>query len=205
MTRFWRLISLAAALALLAPVSLPIAPAQAVAQTTHAFLCVPPGVAQASGPRRAINPTTTPAPSYNLNADGCAVIAAADISYFLSQGYYYGPNTFSMQQTAITATLTATTSNLFLPAYAVIHYIVLSETAGNAITGGFDIGDSSSATTFASAVSLGANDNVVVADSALTRIPAASGVPTSDQILIKCHTSCNSGSINVTIAYGYDW
>lgn len=192
---------LAGALAF-APFAVPldVAHAAATSQTTHAYLCQPraPGV---TGPSRIVNPNTSTA--YSFNGQGCALIAAADIGYFISQGFTYGPSTFVLQQTAITATTTSATSAITLPAYAYILGVVLSETAGNAITGGVDIGDAGSATRFASAVALGANATVGVADSALTRLYAPSGVPTADQILVACHTSCNSGSINITVLYTF--
>lgn len=196
---------LAAALALI-PASLPLpALAAASTQTAHAYLCAPQAAGVIEGPRRVVNTSSTAAtqPSYVLNAAGCAVIASGDVGFFLSQGFTYGPNTFTLIQTGITASTTSSTSTITLPASAVIQQIVLAETAGNSITGGVDIGDSGSATRFASAVTLGANATVVVADSALTRVFANSGTPASDQILVACHTACNSGSINITVIYSY--
>lgn len=197
---------LAASLALL-PFAAPIEVAQAAAtsQVTHAYLCAPLAPAQAPGPKRVVNTSSTasPQPSYQLNNSGCAVFAGADVGFFLSQGYYYGQGIFSLQQSAITASTTSTTSTITLPAYGYIVGVVLSETAGNAITGGVDIGDSGSATRFASAVALSSNASVAIADSALTHIYAPSGVPAADQILVACHTNCNSGSINITILYSY--
>jgi hypothetical protein len=185
------------------PFSAPFAPAQAAAttQTLHAVLCRPESAGTASGPGQVTNPNTTT--SYSLNTAGCALIAAADIGYFLSQGYYYGPSTFVLTQTGITANTTASTSTITLPAYAMITAMILEETAGNAITGGVDVGDAGSATRYASAVALTANNTVVVADSALTRVLANSGVPVADQVLVVCHTACNSGSINISIQYTY--
>lgn len=198
------LASVAAAPLALAPAPIETAFAAASTQAAHAYLCAP--VQTAGGQARHVvntSSTASPQPSYNLNSAGCAVIASGDIGFFLAQGYYYGPNIFTLVQTAITATTTASTSTIVLPASAVIQNIVLAETAGNAISGGVDIGDSGSATRFASAVTLGANGTVVVADSALTRVFANSGTPAADQILVACHTSCSSGSINITVLYSY--
>jgi hypothetical protein len=194
---------LIAGLALL-PLSLPQqAFAAATTQTTHAFLCRPAPAVGSNGPGRVVNTSSTasPQPSYTLNQDGCAVIAASDIGFFLTQGFYFGPNIFVQQTQAITAS--QTTATITLPAYGFIQYIVLEETAGNAVTGGVDIGDSGSATRFASAVALGANATVIVVDSALTRLFSNSGVPAADGMLFVCHTSCNSASINVSVVYGY--
>jgi hypothetical protein len=179
--------------------------AAASTQTAHAFLCAPKPASGVAGPRRVVNSasTATPQPAYQLNADGCAVIASGDVGYFLSQGYFYGPNIFTLIQTGILASTTSTTSTITLPANTVIQNVVLAETAGNAITGGVDIGDATSATTFASAVALGANATVVVKDASLTRLQVNGGAPIADQVLVACHTACNSGSINITIIYSY--
>lgn len=200
MTRLRALFFAAAALCFL-PWTAP-AQASATLQTVHAWMCLP---AQAAGPqaRRVVSGAGT---AYTTNSAGCTlVIGGSDIGWFLTQGAYYGPNDFTLQQTAITASTTTSTSTITLPAYAVIKYIVLAETAGNAITGGVDIGISGTATAYASAVALGANANIVVVDSALTRIADATGVPTAHQVLVACHSACNSGSINITIVYGYVW
>lgn len=187
------------------PFSLPIEQANAAAttQTLHAYLCQPRPVGASSGPQRVVNTSTTAATAYTLNGAGCALFAVADVGFFLSQGFTYGPSTFVLTQTAITATTTSSTSTITLPAYAYITAIILEETAGNAITGGVDIGDSGSATRYASAVALSANNILAVADSALTRVFANSGVPVADQVLVACHTACNSGSINISIQYTY--
>jgi hypothetical protein len=180
--------------------SLP-AHAAASTQTAHAWLCQPRPAGGAAGPQRIVNPNTNVA--YSLNGAGCALIASGDVGWALSQGFTYGPNTFTLIQTGITASTTSSTSTITLPASAVITMVVLAETAGHSITGGVDIGDSTSATEYASAVALGANATVTVADSALTRLDANSGAPAAFQILVACHTSCNSGSINITILYSY--
>jgi hypothetical protein len=199
-----RLLLAAAALAAVLTAPLPALPA-ASTQTAHAVLCAPDAAGTSPGPRTVVNTSSTasPQPSYSLNGQGCALIASGDIGFFLSQGFTGGQNVFSLIQTGITASTTSSTSTITLPASAVIYQIVLAETAGNAITGGVDIGDSGSATAYASAVALGANATVTVADSALTRLFANSGKPAADQILVACHTSCNSGSINITIIYGF--
>lgn len=194
---------LIAALVLL-PFSLPQAAyAAATTQTTHAYLCSSQSFGTGAASRRVVNTSTTAATAYTLNAVGCAVFAAADIGFFLSQGFSFGAADFVLQQQAITANTTSSTSTITLPAYGMIKYIILEETAGNAVTGGVDIGDSGSATRFASAVALSANNTVIVTDSALTRIFANSGVPAADQILVVCHTACNSASINISVVYAY--
>jgi hypothetical protein len=192
--------ALAAALAL-APLPLNAA---ASLQVTHAFLCAPEVSGGATGPRLVVNTSSsaTPQPSYQLNSAGCALIASADVGFFLAQGYTTGTNEGVQQQNAITANLVAGTSQLILPAYGFIKYIVIEETAGNAITGGVNIGDAGSATRFGSAVAVGANANVVVVPTNLTG-SGNTGVPAADTILIAAVTSFNSASINVTVIFGY--
>lgn len=190
------------------PLSLPIQKANAAAttQTTHAYLCAPEPSVGSPGPRRVVNTSSTasPQPAYSLNNLGCAVIAGADVGFFLSQGYFYGPSIFTLQQTAITSSsTTAVATTMTLPAYGYIIGFIMCETAGNAVTGGLNIGDSGSATRFGSAVALGANACVTVADSALTRIVVLSGVPTASTIQLAAVTSWNSASVNVTVLYSY--
>ena len=160
MTRLAKL-AFAAGAALLAPSS---AQAAASLQVTHAFLCAPEVTVGTAGPRLVVNTSSTasPQPSYQLNSQGCGLIASADVGFFLSQGYTFGTNEGVQIQNAITANTTGTTSTIVVPAYGFIKYIVVEETAGNAITGGVNIGDAGSATRFGSAVAVGANANVVV-------------------------------------------
>jgi hypothetical protein len=202
MTRLLKLLFAAAlAMAPMAPVPVDAA---ASLQVTHVWLCAPETAVGPSGPRRVVNTSSTasPQPSYQLNSSGCALIANADVGFFLAQGYTVGVNEGVLQQNAITANTTSTTSTITLPAYGFIKYIALEETAGNAITGGVDIGDSGSATRFTSATALGANANVVVVPTNLNG-SSSTGIPTADQILVVCHTSCNSGSINISVIFGY--
>jgi hypothetical protein len=188
-----------AALAALAPLP---ANAAATAVNDYIVLCSPEAAAANVGPRRVTNPGTSGG-SYVLNGQGCAAFSTynSDAAYFQSQGFTPGPNLFSLVQTGITASTTATTSTITLPANAVIIAIVLQESAGNAVTGGIDIGNATSATAYASAVALGANALVAVADSALTRVYPATTPTVSEKVLTACHTSCNSASVNITILY----
>lgn len=197
---------LVAALAAAAAFALPAAPAHAAASTAvdYLYLCAPdPGVGT-PGPRRVVNPGTSGG-SYVLNNQGCALfsLANADAAYFQAQGYTQGVNLFSLIQQGITATTTSATSTITLPANVMLIGIVMQETAGNAVTGGVDIGNATSANAYISAVALGANAAVVVADSALTRIYPATTPTKPEQVLIACHTNCNSANFNVTILYSY--
>lgn len=201
MKMFRNLILAGLALALCATLSIHQAEAKSL------VLCRPDPAGTAAGPVRVTNPGTSGG-SYVLNAQGCAVIntANSDAAYFLSQGYTQGPNLFSLVQTGITASTTSTTSTITLPPGAMIVGIVINETAGNAITGGVNIGNATSATAYASAVTVGASALVAVADSALTRVypaTATAGAFTGAKVLIACASACNSGSLDVTIFYAF--
>jgi hypothetical protein len=167
------------------------------------WLCAPEASGAATGARRIVNPNTNAA--YALNGDGCGLFLRADVGYFLTQGFSVGPNLFSIQSTgALTSAASATTVQIgTLPAGAYISAVMLNEIAGAAITGGVDLGTTASGTDYASAVAVGANALVMVADSALTRVVGVTGSPTAKPIFATCHTSCNAGSVTITVLYSY--
>lgn len=200
------LIATAAGLALVAGLASPPSPADAAAstQTLHAFLCAP---AQAAGSqaRRVVNTSSTasPQPSYLLNSAGCAVIANADVGFFISQGFQYGPNIFTLQQTGVSLTNTSTATNMSLPPFATILNVSVEETAGNAVTGGLDVGDSGTQARFISALTVGANANVG-APPVLSTGSGTGTSPAADVVYLACHSACSSAPIvNVTILYSY--
>lgn len=192
--------------ALAALISYQPPPAQAAASVgvDYLILCRPASAGTAAGPARVTNPGTSGG-SYVLNGQGCAPISLAnsDAAYFQSQGYTPGPNLFSLIQQTMLANTTATTSTITLPANAFIVGIILQETAGNAVTGGVNIGNATSATAYASAVTLGANAAVSVADSALTRVYPATTPTSAQKILVAAQSAWNSASVNITILYSY--
>jgi len=195
-------LALAAGLALLAPSS---AQAAASLQVTHAFLCAPEVTVGTAGPRLVVNTSssTSPQPSYQLNSQGCGLIASADVGFFLSQGYTFGTNEGVQIQNAITANTTGTTSTIQVPSYGFIKYIVIEETAGGSITGGLNIGDSGSATRFSSATAVAANSNTVIVPTNLTG-SSNTGVPAPDTVLVAAVTAFAGGaSLNITVIFGY--
>ena len=200
----WLKLALAAALAV-APIAPIPANAAASLQVTHAFMCSPEVSVGTAGPRLIVNTssTATPQPSYQTNSQGCALVASADVGFFLSQGYTFGTNEGVQIQNAITANTTGTTSTIIVPAYGFIKYIVIEETAGGSITGGLNVGDSGSATRFGSAVAVAANSNTVVVPTNLTG-SANTGVPASDTVLVAAVTGFAGGaSLNITVIFGY--
>jgi len=197
-------------LALAAAVLLPSSGAFAAASTPNQQQVMCQGdVSGATTGTRTIGGTLSAVPSgtiYVLSGQGCVLVKQQDIAYFLSQGFTPGPNLFSIQSTgALTSAASATTVLIgTLPAGAFIQSVVLQEIAGAAITGGVDIGTTASGTDIASAVALGANALVTVADSALTRIfKDGSNNPVAKGINVTCHTSCNAGSVTITVLYSY--
>lgn len=187
------------AFALVAP---ELAFAAASTQTTHVYMCAPESPVGSPGPRRVVNTSSsaTTQPSYILNSAGCAVIAAADVGFFASQGFTQGQGVFAMTQSAIAGQTTASTSTLVLPAYAFIQALIIEETGGSAATGGVEVGDSASPQNYAS-TAVGANATVYVKDANLSRSLFASA-PVNDTILISCQSACTS-SLNVVILYSY--
>ena len=181
-----------------------IAFAAASLQVTHSFMCAPEVSVGTAGPRLVTNTSSSasPQPSYQTNSQGCALIATPDVGFFLSQGYTFGTNEGVLIQNAITANTAAGTSTITLPPYAFVKYIVIEETAGNAVTGGINVGDSGSATRFTSATAVGANANVVVVPTNLTG-SSNTGIPAADIVLVAAVTAFNSASLNVTVIYGY--
>jgi hypothetical protein len=205
MKRFLKLL-LISALAILPSIQ-PAQRAEAAAslQVLHVWLCAPDVAVGPQGPRLVVNTSSTasPQPSYQLNSTGCALFNNADVGFFLSQGFTVGVNENVLQQNAITSSgTTSVTTTIALPAYGFIKYIIVEETAGNAVTGGINVGDSGSATRFLSATAVAANANVVVVPTNLNG-SASTGIPTQDTVLINAVTSWNSASLNVSVIVGY--
>jgi len=207
-----RLLKLLAAAALvLAPIAIPVPSFAATSPSLQQIvLCAPQSVAATSGPRRVVNTSSTasPQPSYNLNAQGCAVFKSTDAGFFLSQGYVQGPNLFTAFGGPYTAQATAANA-IPLPAGALIMGICIQETTGNAITGGLDIGIAgSSDATIASAFAVAANAVTCVPGSALLAgaFPVSGAVtgPVAKLIYVNAHTNWSDGaSIVVTVLYSY--
>lgn len=165
------------------------------------WLCAP---SAQSGAKRLVNPNTNNV--VGTNGRGCGLFLLADVGYWLSQGYSVGPNLFSIQSTgALTSAASATTVNIgTLPAGAYISAIMLNEIAGAAITGGVALGTAASGTQIVAAQALGANGLLMVADSAIVaRVFGTVGTPNAVSIFATCVTSCNAGSVTITVLYSF--
>lgn len=200
-TRNLGLIAVIAALSFAASV-----PANAAASTfsSKAQMCAPDKAGGTKGPAFVTNPNTSV--NYSLDSRGCAIMALADAQYFQTQGFTQGAGTFAIFAGPYTAQST-TANSPTLPANAIIDDIVVQETAGNALTGGLDVGVAgSSDATIVSAYAVGANGVIAVPSaSILKRVFPTSGTtgPAAQQVFFNAHTSWNSGKIYVTITYHY--
>ena len=173
-----------------------------------AILCTPRNMPD--GNAGTVGGTNSAVPSqtlYTLNSEGCAAVSNQDVGYFKSQGFFPGPNLFSVALVGITAQTTAAQAPV-LPAGSYIVGLVIQETAGQAVTGGLDIGIAgSSDASIASAVTCAASCLVTVADTAilLRTIGATtntSGVPKAFPIYINAHTNwSDAAKVNLTVFY----
>lgn len=189
-----RNILVAGALALSALLSLQASPALA----NGAVLCAPDPSGGAIGARRIVNPNTNNA--YGFNSSGCAYVAQADIGYFQSQGFTFGPNTGSIVFT--TGVQTSTTDLVIgnLPANAFIIGVAATNSTANAVTGGISLGSAANGTQFVAALTCAAN--CVSATSAITAATvysATAPVPLHAAAV----TSWNSANVTLTVTYGY--
>jgi hypothetical protein len=188
---------LAAALALLPNFAL----AAASTQTLHAFMCAPEPAVGSAGPRFVTNPSTSN--GVQLNSAGCGVFLNADVQYWQSQGFTFGAATQVAQAIGVTSSGTTAVTAFTLPAYAQIVSVVLEETAGVAVSGGLNIGNTGSATALGSAVALSGNATVTVADAAMNagRIYAPSGVPTATPVTLAAVTAWGASVVNISVIY----
>lgn len=182
-----------------AAIAVSLAPAEKAHAAWGSVYCASDPGNGSPGARRVVNPVTNNA--YVLNSQGCSFIANADIGFFLSQGFSPGPITQNISLVGITANTTAANSPI-LPAGASIESIVIGETAGNAVTGGLDIGTAASGAQIVSAVAVGASSLATVPGaSVLLRVFGTGPLPAAQQIFVTCHTACNAASLNISISY----
>ncbi|WGR74340.1 MULTISPECIES: hypothetical protein [unclassified Bradyrhizobium] len=163
-------------------------------------LCAPNSMTSVA--KRMVNPNTNNA--YVLNGQGCAVIAQADIGWFVSQGFSAGPP-FGPNILYATGTLPASgTGDIVvgsIPPGAYLQHIVINNLTANAVTGGLSFGTTANGTDIVAAATCAANCLVTVADSALLKRVFSTTAATP--IHMAPVTSSNSASLNVTLVYGY--
>lgn len=188
------LFAAALALAVLAP-----APVSASSQ----IMCQGDVSGASTGSRVVVNTSSTAAtqPSYTLNSQGCALIAQADVGFFLSIGFTQpGPLVSSIFTTGV---LTGTTAVQMpsLPPSAYIREIIVQNTTANAVTGGVDIGTTSGGADVVSALTCAATCLTFVADSALLK--RVFSLTAQQALFVLGHTAGNSANLTITVVYGY--
>jgi hypothetical protein len=186
-------------LALAAPLALTLLAPVTPADAASAVMCRPAAVGAAPGPGRWVAAASGTA--YQLDNQGCAVIAQADMGDAAASGLTQSSALRSFVFT--TGVLTGTTSIALpsLPASAYIREIIVDNSTANAVTGGIDIGTTAGAADVVSALTCGANCLTFVGDVALLKRVFSK---TAQQALfILGHTAGNSANLNVTIVFGY--
>ena len=164
----------------------------APAYAANAWMCQP--LSNSTGPKRVVNPNTST--SYSTDGRGCGLIAAADVGYFSSQGWYQDPRTLIGNQ------VIANTNIGNLPPNAYIDAIIIQETSGQAVTGGVDIGTASTGQQIVAAYTCGASCLVTVTDALIVKRAFSSTAPTA--VWVQAHTNFTDGpAINVTIHYSF--
>jgi len=171
---------------------LPNAPAHAASLN----LCAPSTANGAVGPRRYTNPNTST--SYTTNGQGCVVAAAADVGWFLSQGFALGSPYGAMESTGNAAAF-----SMILPVGTFIRDIIFNETSGSSINS-LQIGTTSGGVDVLSGGNLPASGLVFTPEvSRLKSVFPSTSPPTTHTLYFSSGTSAWLGLMNVTIVYGY--
>jgi hypothetical protein len=175
--------------------SLLSAPAFAATQ----MLCAPDPSGAAVGPKRIVNTASTasPQPSYTLNSQGCAVIAQADIGFFLSQGFTAGSSEAQLLFT--TGVATGTTDFVIgnVPAGYMITEIVFSNSVAAAVTGGISIGTTANGTDVVAAQAVGSLGLTFTTDALTLKRVFSTTVATP--LHAAAVTAWNSANVTITV------
>lgn len=194
MTRLFRFLSVAA----LAVTAL-LLPAAPPAEAAVVVMCRAAAAGTTAGPARWTAPGSGTV--YNLDNQGCATIALADLADAAAGGLVqHGALRAIVYNTGVA---TSTTNHVVgtLPASAVIVGVVISNSTANAVTGGIAFGTAASGTQIITAQACAANCLVAVADSALTLRAFSTTAPQT--INAAAVTAWNSANITITILYGF--
>lgn len=191
--KYLRILSLAAALAFAALFN-------TTADAAQQYLC-----SNVANARQVTNyaSTASPQPTYNLNAKGCALIAQADIGYFLTQGFIItsSDNSVIFTTGALPASGTTDIVGPAIPPGAYIQMIVWQNTTANAVTGGMSIGTTANGTDVVAAQALAANALVFTTDALLLK--RVFSATTATTLHFAPITSSNTANLTITIVYGY--
>lgn len=169
--------------------------APAPAEAASAVMCRGAASGASAGPARW---TAASGTTYTIDAMGCAVIGAADISDASANGFSQSTGLRALVKTGITA---QDFTSLVVPAQAYVHQIVVRNTTANAVTGGVKVGTTAGGVDVVAALTCGANCFTFVADAALLKRVFSVTAPTP--LSIDAVTSFNSASLDVTVLYSY--
>lgn len=158
-----------------------------------------------ASPRRVTNTSSTasPQPAYQLNGRGCALIAQADIGFFVSQGYTAASsdNAAFLVTGALPASGTADIVGPSVPAGAYIQQIVIQNTTANAVTGGVSVGTTANGTDVVVAQACAANCLVFITDATLLKRVFSTTVTTP--LHFAPVTSSNTANLTISVLYAY--
>lgn len=162
------------------------------AYAANSWMCQPLG--NSTGAKRVTNPNTST--SYSTDGRGCTLVAAADVGYFSSQGWYQDPRTLIGNQ------IIKNTNIGNLPPNAYIDSIIVQETSAAAVTGGLDIGTATGGAQIVSAYTCAASCLISIPDASIVARVFSSTAPTA--VWVQAHTNFTSSpAINVTIHYSF--
>lgn len=168
------------------------------AAALNTLMCAPEQ-SVGSNQRQVTNPIS--GVTYNLNGQGCAVMAAADAGYFLTQGFSQQAPYQKIEFTTGVATGTTDFVIGSIPAGAFIRDILYSNATANAVTGGISIGTTANGTDVVAAQTCGANCLTFTTDALLLKRPFSSTVATP--LHAAAVTAWASANVTITIIYGF--
>ena len=166
-------------------------------------------VSGASTGSRTVGGTLSQVPSgtiYTLNGQGCAPVLAQDTGWFAAQGYTQS-SAGGVLQFVVPVAATGTTSYQIgtLPASTYIVGVFVSNTdASHAVTGGIDIGSTSSGTDVVAATNLAVSTSTVTFVTDANIAKRVFSTTAQQAIFATGHTSWNTPTtVTITIPYAY--
>jgi hypothetical protein len=133
-----------------------------------------------------------------LNGSGCAVIAQADVGFFLSQGFVQASSQNSILFTTGVAAGTTDFPIGVLPANAYVQQVIIVNSTANAVTGGVSIGSTANGTDIVAAAACAAN---CVANGTIVKAAFSTTAPTT--LHAAAVTAWASANVTITVVYGY--
>jgi hypothetical protein len=133
---------------------------------------------------------------YHLDNQGRALVAEADIPYLQAHGFSPVKDIHAdlFANSGVIASGTGSIGLGILPANYFIEHLILQELAGNAITGGINIGSSAGGNDIVSALAITANLLTAVAGASILKRVFSTTAPTG--LFVSAVTSWNGASLN---------